>query len=167
MRGVAVLALTATFAWRPLAGVAPVEAVVAEAWSPERVEALRAEGKPIFVNFTAAWCVTCKVNEGVAFTPRVSAAFAERGITYLKGDWTNRDDIIAAELAQHGARGRAALSLLSGGRRAHRAAAAFDRRHCSQRNTTEAENEHVRFQTHLDGRPARQWPSLPARVVFC
>jgi thiol:disulfide interchange protein DsbD len=103
--GVAVLALTAAFAWRPLAGVAPVEAVVAEAWSPERVEALRAEGKPIFVNFTAAWCVTCKVNEGVAFTPRVSAAFAERGIAYLKADWTNRDDIIAAALAEHGRAG--------------------------------------------------------------
>jgi thiol:disulfide interchange protein/DsbC/DsbD-like thiol-disulfide interchange protein len=103
--GVAVLALTAAFAWRPLAGHEAVEVLAAEEWSPERVEALRAEGTPVFVNFTAAWCVTCKVNEGVAFTPRIATEFAERGITYLKADWTNRDDVIAAALAEHGRAG--------------------------------------------------------------
>ena len=81
-------------------------AIAEEAWTPERVEALRAEGKPVFVNFTADWCVTCKVNERVALSsPDVSRAFARTGVTYLKADWTSRDPVIAETLAQHGRAG--------------------------------------------------------------
>src|SRR5690606_41597327 len=50
-------------------------------------------------------CVTCKVNEATAFTPRVAAGFADTNTAYLVGDWTNRDEAIAAELAAHGRAG--------------------------------------------------------------
>jgi thiol:disulfide interchange protein DsbD len=80
--------------------------LVSEPWSPERVAALRAEGKPVFVNFTAAWCVTCQVNDRVALsTSTVAEAFKRTGAVYLKADWTNRDGVIAAALAEHGRAG--------------------------------------------------------------
>jgi thiol:disulfide interchange protein len=64
---------------------------------------LRAEGKPVFVNMTAAWCVTCLVNERVALgSDAIRQAFAARGITYLKGDWTRQDPGITAFLRDHG-----------------------------------------------------------------
>jgi thiol:disulfide interchange protein DsbD len=78
----------------------------AEPWTPARVAELRAEGRPVLVNFTAAWCVTCQVNEGAAFSsPAVADAFAKTKAVYLKADWTNRDDTIAAALAEHGRAG--------------------------------------------------------------
>jgi thiol:disulfide interchange protein len=77
-----------------------------EAWSPERVAALRAEGRPILVNFTAAWCVTCQVNDKVALsTPPVAEALKAVNGVYLKGDWTNRNPAIAAALAEYGRAG--------------------------------------------------------------
>jgi thiol:disulfide interchange protein DsbD len=70
-----------------------------EPFTPERFAALRAQGKPVLVNFTAAWCITCLVNERVALSrPEVQAAFRESGVTFLKGDWTNRDAAITAAL---------------------------------------------------------------------
>ena len=103
--GVLVLAVTGAFVWRPLLGVERQEALVSEPWSPERVVELQNEGRAVFVNFTAAWCVTCKVNEGVAFTPRLAAGFADTNTAYLVGDWTNRDEAIAGALAQYGRAG--------------------------------------------------------------
>jgi thiol:disulfide interchange protein DsbD len=80
--------------------------LASEPWSPARVAALRAENRGVFVNFTAAWCVTCKVNEAAALAnPRVAQAFAEAGAVYLVADWTNRDETIAAALAEHGRAG--------------------------------------------------------------
>ncbi len=77
-----------------------------QAWSPERVAALQAEGKPVFVNFTAAWCITCLANERVALSRQeVKEAFAELGVSYLKADWTNRDQRIARALAEQGRAG--------------------------------------------------------------
>src|SRR5690606_4123400 len=93
------------FVWRPLLGMETREALVSEPWSQARVMELRDEGRGVFVNFTAAWCVTCKVNEATAFTPRVAAGFADTNTAYLVGDWTNRDEAIAAELAAHGRAG--------------------------------------------------------------
>jgi thiol:disulfide interchange protein len=77
----------------------------AEAFSAERLAALRAEGRPVLVNLTAAWCITCQVNEQVALTPRVRAAFMRYGITYMIGDWTRQDRAIGTFLSGFGRAG--------------------------------------------------------------
>jgi thiol:disulfide interchange protein DsbD len=78
-------------------------ALEAQAWSPSLQEALTRQGRPVFVNFTADWCVTCKVNERTSLSsPRVAEAFKAEGVTYLKADWTTRDDVIAAALKSYG-----------------------------------------------------------------
>ncbi|TDP61527.1 protein-disulfide reductase DsbD family protein [Roseateles toxinivorans] len=94
-------------AWLPQAGPAPPAANAGfEAYTPERLRALRAEGRPVFVNLTAAWCISCLVNERVALSrPEVAAAFQRAGITYLKGDWTHQDARISALLAEYGRSG--------------------------------------------------------------
>lgn len=74
---------------------------VPETYSVARLAELRDEG-PVFVNFTAAWCITCKVNEQVALSSsNVAEAFAEAGVAYLKGDWTNEDPVITNALAEY------------------------------------------------------------------
>ncbi|KAB2967284.1 thioredoxin family protein, partial [Zoogloea sp.] len=88
------------------ASAAPLAGQAWEPYSKARFDALRAEGKPVFVNFTAAWCITCLANEKVALSsPEVEAAFHKAGITYLKGDWTNKDPQISAHLADFGRSG--------------------------------------------------------------
>lgn len=78
----------------------------AEAWSPARVAELRAEGTPIFVEFTAAWCVSCQVNKQVTLNSgAVREAFDRTGVVELVADWTNHDDTIAREIRSHGAAG--------------------------------------------------------------
>lgn len=73
-----------------------------EPYSPERLAQLRAQGKPVFVNLTASWCITCLVNERVALsTDEVRDAFEKQGVTYLKGDWTRQDPRITELLKQH------------------------------------------------------------------
>ncbi len=75
----------------------------AEAFSPTRLAALRAEGRPVFVNMTAAWCVTCLVNERVAISSDpVRRAFAAHKVAYLKGDWTRQDPAISTFLREYG-----------------------------------------------------------------
>jgi thiol:disulfide interchange protein/DsbC/DsbD-like thiol-disulfide interchange protein len=75
-------------------------------WSPAAIEAALAEGRPVLVNFTADWCVTCKINERAALTsPEVAAAMQRANALYLVGDWTRRDDAITAELQRHGRSG--------------------------------------------------------------
>jgi thiol:disulfide interchange protein DsbD len=98
--------------WPPyrLAGAAEASSgaadVAYEPYSPERLAALQAEGRPVFVNYTAAWCVSCQVNERVALsTKAVAAAMASNKVAYLKADWTKRDGVIAAELARFGRAG--------------------------------------------------------------
>ncbi len=108
---VGAIALTGLLALEkpPSAGAAASGAtaeVPYEAWSPERVAELRAEGRPVFVNFTAAWCVTCQVNERTSLGAKtVADALSRNNAVYLKGDWTNRDGAIAAALAEHGRAG--------------------------------------------------------------
>ena len=71
-----------------------------------RLAALEAAGKPVFVNLTADWCVTCLINERVALdSAGVRQAFAARGIVALKGDWTNRNPEITTLLQQYGRSG--------------------------------------------------------------
>jgi thiol:disulfide interchange protein DsbD len=85
-------------------------------WTPEQVATLRAEGRSVLVNFTAAWCITCKVNEQVALdTPAVRRALADHRIAYLKGDWTRRDAAITRELQRHGRSGVPLYLLYPGG----------------------------------------------------
>jgi thiol:disulfide interchange protein/DsbC/DsbD-like thiol-disulfide interchange protein len=78
----------------------------AEAFTPERLAALRKSGKPVFVDATAAWCITCLVNEqAVLSRPDVQAAFNERHVAYLVADWTNRNDTITKLLGENGRSG--------------------------------------------------------------
>lgn len=68
-------------------------------WSPERVAELRAEDKPVYVDFTARWCATCQLNKERVFTSeKVIQTFREKGIVALKADWTNHDDRITQAL---------------------------------------------------------------------
>jgi len=77
-----------------------------ELYTPARLAALQAEGRPVLVNYTAAWCVSCQVNDRVALsTKAVSEALARNNGVYLKADWTKRDPAIAAELASFGRAG--------------------------------------------------------------
>ncbi len=77
-----------------------------ETFSPERLEALRRDGRAVFVNMTAAWCITCKVNEQVALrTEGVEDAFEDTEVVYLLGDWTNRDPAITRYLQSYGRSG--------------------------------------------------------------
>jgi thiol:disulfide interchange protein DsbD len=97
----AALAVLTGISAAPVGAVAGAQA--AETFTPQRLAALRAEGKPVFVNMTAAWCVTCLVNERVAIgTDAVQQAFAAEDVTYLKGDWTRQDPAITAFLRQNG-----------------------------------------------------------------
>jgi thiol:disulfide interchange protein DsbD len=89
-----------------MAQPAPQSGLQHEAYSPARLDELLKAGKPVFVNLTAAWCVTCLVNEEVALSGQgLADAFAKADITYLKGDWTNRDPEITRLLEQHGRAG--------------------------------------------------------------
>jgi thiol:disulfide interchange protein DsbD len=77
-----------------------------EAWSPERVAELRAAGRPVFIDFSAQWCLTCQVNERVALRRGpVERRFRELGVAALKADWTDRSDSIAAAIAGYGRAG--------------------------------------------------------------
>jgi thiol:disulfide interchange protein DsbD len=103
-RGGAVLALLAALALLPMIGTAPAAAQPGhEPWSAARVAELRAAGRPVFVNLTAAWCISCKVNEALVLdTAPVRAAFAARNVALLTGDWTRGDAAITALLRSHG-----------------------------------------------------------------
>ena len=73
------------------------------AWSPEKVAELTAQGRPVFVDFTAAWCVTCQVNKRVALNnAAVVKEFGSRGVVLLKADWTRQDPRITRTLADLG-----------------------------------------------------------------
>ncbi|MEY4555051.1 MAG: hypothetical protein RL093_170, partial [Pseudomonadota bacterium] len=95
----------------PAPGAGPAAAVEGAGpksapWSATAVEAALAEGRPVLVNFTADWCVTCKINERTSLTSAgVKAAMEQSNAVYLVGDWTRRDDAITAELQRHGRSG--------------------------------------------------------------
>ncbi|HEY6662296.1 MAG TPA: protein-disulfide reductase DsbD domain-containing protein [Sphingomicrobium sp.] len=77
-----------------------------EQWSEDRVGTFVAQGKPLFVYFTADWCLTCKVNEaGAIDRPEVRAAFDKAGVKVLAGDWTNGDPAITRFLESRGRAG--------------------------------------------------------------
>jgi thiol:disulfide interchange protein/DsbC/DsbD-like thiol-disulfide interchange protein len=75
-------------------------------YSPEKVESLLAEGKTVYVDFTATWCLTCQVNKKVAFANNdVVQQFLDQGVVALKGDWTRRDPVITREIQKFGRSG--------------------------------------------------------------
>jgi thiol:disulfide interchange protein DsbD len=87
-------------------GPGPVAADGWEAWSPTRVAELRAEGRPVFVDFTAAWCVTCQfVKRTVLADDALVADFRAQNVALLRADWTRRDPQITAELQRLGRQG--------------------------------------------------------------
>jgi len=110
---VASLAALVLAAALPLAPLPPAaaSALVAtdagtEPWSEQRLAELRAAGRPVLVNMTAAWCITCLANERVALsTGTVREALAAHDVAYLKGDWTRQDPAITRYLQQHGRNG--------------------------------------------------------------
>lgn len=72
------------------------------AWSEAEVTAQREAGKPVFVDVTADWCITCIANEmAVLNTAEMTQAFADHGVVYMVADWTNQDADIAALLQRH------------------------------------------------------------------
>lgn len=72
-------------------------------FSPEALAKARATGKPVFVYFTADWCLSCKANEAGAINREaVQKAFDKAGVVTLVGDWTNGDPVITRTLAEHG-----------------------------------------------------------------
>ena len=87
------------------AGHAP-DGLAAEPFSETRLAMLRADGIPVFLYFTADWCLTCKVNERAALgQAEVAAAFRARGIRVMVGDWTSGDVAIGRFLERHGRSG--------------------------------------------------------------
>ena len=98
------LAILYGVATAPLPPAAALAATEGESpFSTTRLAALRAEGRPVFVNMTAAWCVTCLVNERIALSSdAVRNAFTLRNVAYLKGDWTRADPAITDFLREHG-----------------------------------------------------------------
>jgi len=77
-----------------------------ESWSEARATTYVSQSKPVFVYFTADWCLTCKVNEaGAIDRAEVRAAFEKAGVKVLAGDWTNGDPAITRFLEAHGRAG--------------------------------------------------------------
>lgn len=99
------LAVALPFTARTTTAVASLDLAM-DAWSPERVAELRAGGQAVFVDFTADWCVTCKVNERLVLkTDTVKQAFVDTDTAFLIADWTNKNDVIARELESYGRAG--------------------------------------------------------------
>jgi thiol:disulfide interchange protein DsbD len=95
----AAMAVLSGIAAHPPMPAGAASAVGEEPFSADRLAALRHEGRPVFVNMTAAWCVTCLVNERVALAqPEVVQSFAARGVVRLTGDWTRQDAAITRYL---------------------------------------------------------------------
>lgn len=75
-------------------------------FSQEQVIQLRSEGQPVFIDFTAAWCLTCQVNKKTTLNNKaVQDAFVQKGVTLFQADWTNQDEEITKALEEHGRSG--------------------------------------------------------------
>lgn len=100
-----IVAVPAALANRPAPGAAN-GLIAAQPFTESRLAAARASGKPVFVWFTADWCLTCKVNEAAAIERAATrAAFEKAGVVALVGDWTRRDPAITRFLTRQGAAG--------------------------------------------------------------
>ncbi|MCF3948465.1 protein-disulfide reductase DsbD family protein [Acidiphilium iwatense] len=106
-RGLAVVSVIAAAALLPR--IVPADAAARTTlphsipYSPGKLASLRAAGKPVFVDITAAWCITCQVNDRIALEPAaIQRDFAARHVTLMVGDWTRRAPAITRYLAAHG-----------------------------------------------------------------
>jgi len=118
-----VLALLVWHAGQNITAVAPRPATADasegswQAWEPGRVEQILATGRPVFVDFTAAWCVTCQYNKKTTLAnPAVMADLSAKNVALVRADWTRRDPAITAALGQLGRNGVPLYVLYQNGR---------------------------------------------------
>jgi len=96
----------------PETGATAASQGVWEPWSAQAVARYQAQGRPVLVDFTASWCLSCQVNERVALEqPSVQKAFQDANVALLKADWTRGDDAITQTLASLGRSGVPAYAL--------------------------------------------------------
>jgi thiol:disulfide interchange protein len=122
--GAVSLALLLTLGWSlgpTVTTLAPVAQQVRDgrwqAWAPGKVEQITAAGQPVFVDFTAAWCVTCQYNKQTTLSdPQLLADMDARKVVLLRADWTRRDPAITAALQQLGRNGVPVYVLYQDGR---------------------------------------------------
>jgi thiol:disulfide interchange protein DsbD len=90
--------------------------VVWQTWSADAVEHALAAGRPVFVDFTAKWCLSCQFNERVALDkPEVVQAFQAKNVVLMKADWTRQDSAITEELTTLGRSGVPVYALYTPG----------------------------------------------------
>jgi thiol:disulfide interchange protein DsbD len=100
---IAAIVLTIGFAGGGVALSLPPEPETTwQTWSEEKVNELISDGTPVYVDFTAQWCLTCQVNKKVAYTDKVLALAKKKGIVFLKADKTRPSPAIEAKLTQLG-----------------------------------------------------------------
>ena len=118
---VSVLLLAMALAWalpafKAVEAATPAGSAEWQAWSPEAVVELTRDGRPVFVDFTAAWCVTCQYNKRTTLAQaEVMADFRARKVALLRADWTRRDPRISAELGRLGRSGVPVYALYAPG----------------------------------------------------